>query len=143
MSEYSLQASSPLTGKVHRGLAFMPASWLKMKAQNRACPRCVTSAVCMLTCTDWSLRNLGPKMAPSPAQAVRALPGAHISSGREGAWMSGARNRVCPRSCVTSACPRSCVTSAVRTLTCTAWSLWDLGPKMSGQILSGFPFKHY
>jgi hypothetical protein len=31
-SEYSLQASSPLTGKVHRYLAFGPASWQKMKA---------------------------------------------------------------------------------------------------------------
>jgi hypothetical protein len=49
-----------------------------MKARNRACPRrCVASAVCLLTCTDWSLRDMGHKMAPSPAQAVRALPGGH------------------------------------------------------------------
>jgi hypothetical protein len=33
-SEYSLQASSPLAGKVHRYLAFAPSSWQKMKAGN-------------------------------------------------------------------------------------------------------------
>jgi hypothetical protein len=68
-----------------------------------ACPRsCVTSAVHTLTCADWSLRDPGHKIAPTLALAVRALPGEHLSSGREGAQMSGSRNRVCPRSCVTS-----------------------------------------
>jgi hypothetical protein len=38
-SEHSLQASSPLTEKMHRYLSFGPASWQKMKALNRACPR--------------------------------------------------------------------------------------------------------
>jgi hypothetical protein len=38
-SEHSLQASSPLTVKVRRYLAFRPPSWIKMKAQNRTCPR--------------------------------------------------------------------------------------------------------
>jgi hypothetical protein len=80
-------------GKVHRGLVFRPASWEKMKAWNRACPRrCVASAVCVLTCIDCSSRDLGHKMAPSPALAVRALPGGHLSSGGEGALMSGAQN---------------------------------------------------
>ena len=37
-SEHSLQASSPLTGKVHRYLALGPPSWPKTKAQNRTCP---------------------------------------------------------------------------------------------------------
>jgi hypothetical protein len=37
-SEHSLQASSPLTGEVHRYLALGPPSWPKMKAQNRTCP---------------------------------------------------------------------------------------------------------
>ena len=32
-------------------------------------------------------------MALSPAPAVRALPGSHLSSSGEGAWISGARNR--------------------------------------------------
>jgi hypothetical protein len=36
--ENSLQAISPLTGKVHRYLALGPPSWLKMKAQNRTYP---------------------------------------------------------------------------------------------------------
>jgi len=75
---------------VHRGLAFRPASWLKMKAGNRACPRrCVSSAVCVLTCTDWSLMDPGHKMVPLSALRVRDLPDNHLSSGREGAQMSG------------------------------------------------------
>jgi hypothetical protein len=37
-SEHSLQASSPLTGEVHRYLALGPPSWPKTKAQNRTCP---------------------------------------------------------------------------------------------------------
>ena len=37
-SEFSLQTSSPLAGKVHRYLVFGPASLQKMKARNRACP---------------------------------------------------------------------------------------------------------
>jgi hypothetical protein len=84
----------------------------------RACPRrCVASAVCMLTSTDWSPRDPEHKMAPSLALAVRALPAGHLSFGGEGAQMSGAQNRACPRSCVASACPRSCVASAVCSLT--------------------------
>ena len=43
----------------------------------------------------------------------RALPNRHLSPGREGVWMSGARKGVCPRSCVASACPRSYVASSV------------------------------
>jgi hypothetical protein len=37
-SEHSLQASSPLTGKVHRYLASGSPSWPKTKAQNSTCP---------------------------------------------------------------------------------------------------------
>jgi hypothetical protein len=62
---------------VHRGLVFRSASWLKMKAWNRACPRrCVSSAVWVLTCMDWSHRDLEHKMAPfllwhsEPSQAA-------------------------------------------------------------------------
>ena len=36
------------------------------------------------------VRDVGHKMALSPALAVRALPGRHLSSGREGALISGA-----------------------------------------------------
>ena len=35
-------------------------------------------------------------------------PGGHLSSGREGARMSGARNGVCHKSSVAPTCPRSC-----------------------------------
>ena len=38
LSEDSLQASYPLTGKVHRYMALRPPSWPKKKAQNRTCP---------------------------------------------------------------------------------------------------------
>jgi hypothetical protein len=62
-----------------------------------------------LTCTDWSPRDLGQKMAPSPVLEVRALSDGYFSSGGEGAQMSGAQNGVCPR---------SCVASSVCTLTC-------------------------
>jgi hypothetical protein len=146
-----------------------PASWLKMKAQNRACLRrcvtsavcaltcsvgqrphrqplllwqgrcpisgaqngaylrscvasvcprsCVTSALCTLTCADWSLRDPGHKMAPSPALGVWALLGIQLSSGWDGAQMSVAETGVCLRSCVTFTFPRSCVASAVCLLT--------------------------
>ena len=53
-------------------------------------------------------------MIRSPSLAVRALLGEHLFSGREGSWMSGAQNRLCPRSCVASAFSRSCVPSAVQ-----------------------------
>jgi hypothetical protein len=45
-SVHSLQASSPLTGKVHRYLAFGPPSWRKMKAQSRTFPRSCVAFAC-------------------------------------------------------------------------------------------------
>ena len=57
-SEHSLQASSPLTGKVHRYLALGPPSWPKKKAQNRIFPRnCVALARKVAGCLEL-------KMAP-------------------------------------------------------------------------------
>jgi hypothetical protein len=83
-----------------------------MKTRNRACPRrCVASEDCKLTCTDWSSRDAGHKMALSPALVVRALQGEHLSSGWEGAWISGVWNGICPSSCVAFTYPRSCVAS--------------------------------
>ena len=70
-----------------------------------------------LICTDCSLRDLGPMMTHSLAPAVRVLPGGHLSSGRECAWMSGAQNGVCHRNCVATVCPRICVATVVNTLT--------------------------
>jgi hypothetical protein len=55
-----------------------------MKARNRACPRrCVAAAVCRLTCTDWSPRDPGHKVALSSTLEVRALAVCHLSSGRK------------------------------------------------------------
>jgi hypothetical protein len=39
----------------------------------------------------WSLRDLEYNMALSPAPVVKALPGGHLSSGREGGQMSEAQ----------------------------------------------------
>ena len=52
-----------------------------------------------------------------PTCCCKSLLGSHLSSGGEGARMSAAQNRACPRSCVASACPRSCFASAVHFLT--------------------------
>jgi hypothetical protein len=49
-SVHSLQASSPLTGKVHRYLAFGPSFWPKMKAQNRTFPRSCVALACHRSC---------------------------------------------------------------------------------------------
>ena len=69
-SEHSLQASFPLTGKVHTYLAVRPPSWLKMKAQNRTCPRsCVASVVHTLTYADYSQQSPGTKMSTADVQA--------------------------------------------------------------------------
>jgi hypothetical protein len=81
----------------------MSAFLVMMNAQNMPCPRrCVSSKVCMLICTNCSLRNVGPKMALSPALKFRAHQGGHLSSVVESAQISWAQNRICPRSCVAS-----------------------------------------
>jgi hypothetical protein len=80
-------------------------------------------------------------MALSPALVVRALPGRHLSSGGEGAQMSGAQNGVCPRSCVTSACPRSCEVSVAHShlsrLVSEGSGTQDGSPRCSGRALPG------
>ena len=63
-SEHSLQASFPLTGKVHTYLAVRPPSWLKMKAQNRTCPRSFVASVVHTT-----TQSPGTKMSAADAQA--------------------------------------------------------------------------
>ena len=83
-------ATSPLAGKVLRCLEPEMGSVPEDVSllQSASSP----SAVCELTQTDWSLRDQGHKMAPSPALVVRALPGGHLFSGIEGARISGAQN---------------------------------------------------
>jgi hypothetical protein len=83
LSEPSQAATSPLAGKVPGCL----------EPKTRSVPEAVSlpqsarspSTVHELTCADWSLRDPGHKMAPSPALVVRALAGGHLSSGGEGA----------------------------------------------------------
>ena len=132
-SEYSLQASS-LAGKVHRGRAFRPASWLKMKAQNRACPRrCVASAVCTLTCTDWSPKDMGHKMALSllwwsePSRAdTFPLAGKEPEKGSVPEAVS-----LLPVPEAVLLLQSACSPFTVCQLSFADWSLRDLGPKMA------------
>jgi hypothetical protein len=44
----------------------------------------------MLSCANWSLKDLGYKMVFLPGPAVRTLPGGQLSSGRESEQRSGA-----------------------------------------------------
>ena len=60
----------------------------------------LASVVHTLTCTDSSQRDPGTKMAPPGALASPPGQGRHLTSGRKGAWMSGARNGVCLRDLV-------------------------------------------
>jgi hypothetical protein len=70
-SEYPQAGTSPLAGNVpgclEPEMGSIPEAVLLL--QSFSSP----FSVCELTCTECSLRNPGPKMAPSPAQAVRAL----------------------------------------------------------------------
>jgi hypothetical protein len=96
-SEHSLQASSPLTGKVHRYLALGPPSWPKTKAQNRTCPAAelvwpVPEAVsfcilhlCRILSEELEPRCLQPMFRPSASS-----PCGPLSTGRESVQMSGA-----------------------------------------------------
>ena len=76
-------------------------------AQNGVCPRsCVTSACprsCEVSVAHSHLSRLVSEGSGtqdgSPRCSGRALPGGHLSSSGEGAWMSGAQNGVCLRSC--------------------------------------------
>ena len=79
-------ATSPLVGKLPVCLdpktGPVPEAVLLLKSTHSP------SAGQELTCADWSLRDPGYKMALSPAPAVRALPGGHLSSDEESAQMS-------------------------------------------------------
>ena len=110
-SEHSLQASSPLTGEVHRYLALGPPSWPKMKAQNRTCPEAellwpVPEAVsfCILhshlcrilseesrnqdICTRWSCQVLPAWADPYPlAGKVASCLGPEKGAALEALWL--------------------------------------------------------
>ena len=75
----------PKWGSVPESVLLLPVSEALSLLQSTRLP----SAVRELTCTDWSQMDPGHKLAPSPALVIRALPGGHFSSGREGARMSG------------------------------------------------------
>ena len=108
---------------------------LKQGLFQKLCCFCLSQKICCYCSLHIHLCRLVSEVSGtqdgSPSCSSRALLGRHFSSGREGAWMSGAQNGVCPRSCVASTCPRNCVASVVCTLTCTDLSLMDLGPKMA------------
>ena len=73
--------TSPLTGKVPGCLepetGSVPEAVLLLpvpEAVSLLQSTCSPFAVRELTCTDWSLRDPGPKMAPSPALVVQSPP---------------------------------------------------------------------
>jgi hypothetical protein len=83
-SEQSLQASSPLSGKVHSYLVF-GSSWLKMKAQNRIFPRsCVALARKVASCLE-------RKMAPP-----QKLSGSRLSQKRLASVFHTLTRAACP-----------------------------------------------
>jgi hypothetical protein len=77
----------------------------------------LASVVHTLTCADLSQLDPGTKMAPLIAQQSPPGQGGHLSSGRIGAWMSGARNGVCLRSSCGSHLSQKLLASVVHTLT--------------------------
>jgi hypothetical protein len=68
-------------GSVPEAVLLLPVPEAVLLLQSALSP----SAVNELTCADWSQRDPGHKMAPSPTLAVKALPCGHFSSGKEGA----------------------------------------------------------
>jgi hypothetical protein len=69
-SEHSQKASSPLAGKVHRGLELKSTSWLLLKALRDPVQEALlllqSACTAVLCSRDWSLRDLGYKMVLFP-----------------------------------------------------------------------------
>jgi hypothetical protein len=61
-----------------------------------------------LTCAEYSRGVLDPKCLPQMLRQSPPSLAGHLSSGREGARISGAPKGGCLRSSVAPACPRSC-----------------------------------
>ena len=83
-SEYSQQASSPLTGKVHSYLVFGPPPGRRWRPKTGPFPEAVllwpvteavVSVVHTLTCADYFLRSPGTKMAPVEPEAKASRAG--------------------------------------------------------------------
>ena len=80
---------------------FGPASWQKIKAQNRACPRCSYLLQSTLLPSQTSLRGIRkPRWFPQALWQNPPGQGGHLSSGREGARMSETQKEICLRSCL-------------------------------------------
>ena len=79
----------------------------KWGLSQKLCCLCLSQKLCCFCSPHSHLHRLvseGPGTQDgSLTCSGRALPGGHLSSGRESVWMSGAQNGVCPRSCITSA----------------------------------------
>ena len=70
---------------------------LKLGLSQKLCRFCLSQNLCSFCSQHSYLRRFGSEgpgtqEAPSPAQAVRALLGRHLSFGREGARMSGSQS---------------------------------------------------
>jgi hypothetical protein len=131
-SEHSLQASSPLTGKVHRYLAFRLPFWPKMKAQNRTCPRsCFATVVHTLTCADYFWWSPGTKMSVTDAQAKPSQAGPTPILWPERCPDVWSPKRVLTQKLCGSCLSQKLLTSVVHTLTCADYFWRSPGTKMS------------
>ena len=127
-----------------RYLSFGPASWQKMKARNKACPRiCVASVVYTLTCADKSRRDLGTKV-PSPGAAAKPF-----WAGRTPLLWQGScpdvRSPKCglPQKVCGFCLSQKLLASAVHTLTCADQSWRNPGtqygsPRCCGKAFPGW-----
>ena len=73
-SEQSLQASSPLSGKVHSYLVFGPPPGPRLDLSQKLCcfglsQKLLVSVVHTLTCTDYFVQSPGTKMASTDPEA--------------------------------------------------------------------------
>ena len=120
-------------------------------AQNGVCPRsCVASAFprsyvtsvdCTLTCADWTLRNPGPKIAPSPAQKEPSQADTSPLAGKLPGCLEPEKGSVLetvlllpgPEAVLLLQSARSLF--AVHELTCADWSLRDLDTRWLPHLL--------
>jgi hypothetical protein len=100
LSEQSLQASSPLSGKVHSYLVFGPLPSQRWRPKTGSFPEAVllwpvteatVSVVHTLSCVDYLPRSPGTYMAPTDPEAKSSQDGWTPVLCQEGGWLSGAK----------------------------------------------------